>query len=168
MKNVKIQNLGDATRYSFIGTFERLGYKNNIGTLKTSISPILFLKNIILVDDNHSLINADDSQLIFKHITLNYGKQFLKLGELHNGDKLFFKARVCKYTKRFNPMTTTNYKLERPSKISKLDNSYNGDLPLDKNAVVGYIMNKNRKLYSNKNDYKDNIYTWAYRKWLKS
>ncbi|TPR13680.1 hypothetical protein DY052_07410 [Apilactobacillus timberlakei] len=169
----KLGLLGSSQRHSFVGTFQREGfksYKDNYND-RTILSPTLVLRNIRLVDNNLDFVEINKtSPFVAQHLWINYGKQVAKLGKLHSGDKIYFKARVSKYTKFFNNRTNVDYQLERPTQLRKINNGYNGDLPLDdKNALLGYIIRKNKKLYfDKKDDKKENFYTMEYDKWRKN
>ena len=87
MRN-ELKRLGNKQRYSFIGQFERVGYKNSYRTF----APTLLLKNVKL---------AETGQLITDHLWFNYTKGFLKLGELQKDDLITFDARVDDYYKGY-------------------------------------------------------------------
>lgn len=151
-KRLKLKDIGANERHKFKGTFERTGFKNSYKTY----SPTILLTNIFLDDSN---------ELVTKHLWFNYGKQFLKLGVLKKGEKISFNARVSTYTKgRFGDIKH-DYKLERPTKINKVNGINNGDMPLDNKAVIGYIMEDNKQFYLKNNRPYDPYYIDSYKEW---
>ena len=91
----ELLNLGSDKRYTFIGMFERTGFKREYVNNSKSMwvddydgvyKPTLLLKNLKL---------KESGKLVTDHLWLNYTKQFVKLGELIQGDILQFNGRVA-------------------------------------------------------------------------
>ena len=105
-------------RTRFAGTFERYGKKTG---WKGREEKTVLLKNIIATDSGESVTD---------HLWFNLTKGFEALGELQPGDVIEFEARVTTYKKGYwgyneerrceNP-PRTDYKLERPTRITKKD-----------------------------------------------
>lgn len=159
----KLKELGDWERHTFIGRFERVGYKKSYKYCQ----PTLLLTNIVL---------KETGELITDHLWLNYTKGFWNLGELLTGDQIQFNGRVTRYFKGyFGTSKTANYKIERPTQI-KMANRVAGSrqlLPdittkLGKQALVGYIMERERKFYEASNRPIDEYYTVRYSEWLEA
>ncbi|TPR12139.1 hypothetical protein [Apilactobacillus timberlakei] len=161
-KRLKLKDLGNNERHTFEGTFERTGFKCTFGggfMERTIYAPTLLLTNVVLADSGEELTS---------HLWFNYGKQFLKLGILKQGEKIKFNARVGIYKKGKKYARKTDYKLERPTKIIKLDNTYNGDIPINNNsALIGYIMDSNKKFYIENDRPYDPYYIDEFNKWNK-
>ena len=103
-------------RKTFVGVFERYGSKTNWHGFPENT--ILLVK----VKDGNSKIVAD-------HIWFRMTKGFEKLGELKDGDRLQFDARVKPYVKgyvgyreeiRWEKPPQQDYKLNNPTKIKRL------------------------------------------------
>ena len=84
----KLKQLGSQKRHTFIGRFERVGYKKSYRYCR----PTLLLTHVAL---------AETGELITEHLWLNYTKGFLDLGELLTGDLLRFNGRVASYVKGY-------------------------------------------------------------------
>lgn len=84
----KLKQLGSQKRHTFIGRFERVGYKKSYRYYQ----PTLLLTQVAL---------SETGELITDHLWLNYTKGFLALGELLTGDLLQFDGRVASYVKGY-------------------------------------------------------------------
>ena len=70
----------------------------------------------------------DNGQMVTTHLWFNLTKGFAALGELHEGDRVEFDARVTTYVKgyqgrraeqRGEAWAAVDYKLNRPTKIAR-------------------------------------------------
>lgn len=154
----QLMALGNENRYEFVGKFSRSGFKSEyISTTGVTVyKPTLVLTDVVL---------ASNDQAVTDHLWFNYTKRFLVLGELQAGDLIKFTARVNVYS----TSTKKDYKLSYPSKISRVDNESNREpMPIDnKNALIGYIMEKNKKFYIDNNRPYDPWYVDQYNDWQK-
>lgn len=157
----KLQQLGPQMRHVFIGRFERVGYKRSYRYCR----PTLLLTHVAL---------AETGELITDHLWLNYTKGFLDLGELLTGDLLRFNGRVASYVKGyFGTSQKLDYKVERPSQVA-LQAKIEGPrrlLPdtatkLGRQALIGYIMERERAFYEASCRPIDPYYIEQYRVWL--
>ncbi|MFT8411046.1 MAG: hypothetical protein ABF743_00590 [Schleiferilactobacillus perolens] len=141
------QAVGSEHRHTFTATFERTGYKTTELRSKTYYQPT------ILVND---VMDADGNQLT-DHLWFNYTLGFQQLGHLEKGDRLQFDGRVSTYTKGYlgrdtylsetHPVTT-DYKIERPTKIKLLGVSEPREpLPKENWDLVQMIMQENAAFY---------------------
>jgi hypothetical protein len=105
----KMQNI----RKTFIAVFKRYGAKNNWNGFSE--------KTILLVD-----VKDLSGNTITDHIWFRMTKGFEKIGELHEGTKIQFDARVKEYIKgyvgyreelQWERPIEQDYKLNNPSKI---------------------------------------------------
>ena len=117
---------------------------------------------------------AETGELITDHLWLNYTKGFLDLGELLAGDLLRFNGRVASYVKGyFGTSQKLDYKVERPSQVA-LQAKIEGPrrlLPdtatkLGRQALIGYIMERERAFYEASCRPIDPYYIEQYRVWL--
>ncbi len=101
----------DEERDSFTGIFKKYGLKS--GYKGSSTETIL----LVGIRNREGLLVAD-------HLWFNLTKGFEKLGNLKEGDRIGFEARVKKYKKGYSnrragiDQTTLDYKLSHPTKIS--------------------------------------------------
>lgn len=153
----KLRQLGGQQRYQFTGTFKRTGFKN---TYHGQSHPI-YQPTLLLVD-----LWCED-QFMTDHLWLNYGKNFLSLGELQPGDQVTFKARVARYEKGHFEHRQLDYHLTRPTQVRCLTvKQPREQLPInDKNALIGYIMRQNRDFYLANHRPVDDWYLSQYRNW---
>ena len=107
---------GNRTR--FIGIFERYGTKTNF---KGYPEKTILLKNVKQSSTDHNVTD---------HIWFSMTKGFEALGELKQGDKLEFYARVKEYYKgyagykeevQWEKPIEQDYKLSHPTKIRRYD-----------------------------------------------
>ena len=102
-QRTKLKEIGSDEWHIFVGTFVRTGFKS----FQNKYSPTLLLKNIRM-----------DGELLTDHLWMNYGKNFLKLGKLHEGDEIQFNGRVGTYVKGYyTEGYSKGYKIERPTKV---------------------------------------------------
>lgn len=157
----KLQQLGPQMRHVFIGRFERVGYKKSYRYCR----PTLLLTHVAL---------AETGELITDHLWLNYTKGFLDLGELLTGDLLRFNGRVASYVKGyFSTSQKLDYKVERPSQVA-LQAKIEGPRRLlpdtvtkfGRQALIGYIMERERAFYEASCRPIDPYYIEQYRVWL--
>ena len=162
----ELKDLTSESRHEFVGKFVRTGYKKGY----KGYEPTILFRRIRLVDNN------GNNTIAAKHLWLNYTKGFLKLGELVPGDVVKFTARVNTYLKGPKYAKVPDYGLSYPSKVSIVGNkTVRHAMPIkDPNAVVGYVMVKNKQLYDSRNsDYEEsydsshsNDYVNSYEAWL--
>ena len=157
----KLKQLGSQKRHTFIGRFERVGYKKSYRYCR----PTLLLTHVAL---------AETGELITDHLWLNYTKGFLDLGELLTGDLLRFNGRVASYVKGyFGTSQKLDYKVERPSQVA-LQAKIEGPRRLlpdtvtkfGRQALIGYIMERERAFYEASCRPIDPYYIEQYRVWL--
>lgn len=157
----KLKQLGSQKRHTFIGRFERVGYKKSYRYCR----PTLLLTHVAL---------AETGELITDHLWLNYTKGFLDLGELLTGDLLRFNGRVASYVKGyFGTSQKLDYKVERPSQVA-LQAKIEGPRRLlpdtvtkfGRQALIGYIMERERAFYEASCRPIDPYYIELYRVWL--
>ncbi len=152
-------------RHVFIGRFERVGYKKSYRYCR----PTLLLTHVAL---------AETGELITDHLWLNYTKGFLDLGELLTGDLLRFNGRVASYVKGyFGTSQKLDYKVEQPSQVA-LQAKIEGPRRLlpdtatefgrqaGRQALIGYIMERERAFYEASCRPIDPYYIEQYRVWL--
>lgn len=155
----ELKDLTSESRHEFVGKFSRSGFKSDfIATTGVTVyKPTLVLTDVVLASSNEQVSD---------HLWFNYTKGFLKLGELHEGDLIKFTARVNNYS----TSKKTDYKLSYPRKISRVDKGSSGKpMPVDNNkALIGYIMEKNKKFYIDNNRPYDPWYVDQYNDWQKS
>lgn len=84
----KLSNLSDDKRYTFKGTFERLGTKPSYNSPFPDTT--VLLKDIRLFKSGEKLTD---------HLWFNYTRGFQKLGHLVKGDVIKFNGRVSGYLK---------------------------------------------------------------------
>lgn len=157
----KLKQLGSQKRHTFIGRFERVGYKKSYRYCR----PTLLLTHVAL---------AETGELITDHLWLNYTKGFLDLGELLTGDLLRFNGRVASYVKGyFGTSQKLDYKVERPSQVA-LQAKIEGPRRLlpdtvtkfGRQALIGYIMERERAFYEASCRPIDPYYVDQYQIWL--
>lgn len=101
-------------RRQFSAIFERYGTKSGWGAYP--------IRTILLRDVNNGV------RIVTDHIWFTMTKGFEKLGELKQGDKVEFTARVKEYFKgyvnnrEFIDEQEIDYKLSHPTKIKKYEN----------------------------------------------
>ena len=157
----KLKQLGSQKRHTFIGRFERVGYKKSYRYYQ----PTLLLTQVAL---------SETGELITDHLWLNYTKGFLALGELLTGDLLQFDGRVASYVKGyFGAQQKIDYKVERPSRVVRLAKIEGPRrlLPdtatkMGRQALIGYIMERERAFYEASCRPIDPYYIEQYRVWL--
>lgn len=150
----KLKAIGDGQRHTFTGTFVRPGYKNSYKTYK----PTLLIKNLTC-----------DGEIQADHLWLNYGLQFLRLGELVSGDVLQFDGRITDYWKGYYNHQTHDYKVERPTKVKiiKAVTTNYGRLPMPEEnpQVIGMIMLTNKQFYLDHGRPYEQWYVDQYQQW---
>jgi len=108
-------------RMRFVGIFDRYGTKPGWNY------PV---KTILLKD----VTNGDGVRIITDHIWFTMTKGFEALGELTQGDRIEFYARVKEYVKGYVNYrddideSEIDYKLSHPTKISKSGNNHAKDV----------------------------------------
>lgn len=90
-QRTKLKQIGSDERHTFTGVFERTGFKS----YRNKYTPTLMLKDIKIDDES-----------LTDHLWLKYGKNFLKLGKLEQGDIIQFDGRVSEYTKGYLLIST--------------------------------------------------------------
>ena len=110
----------NGTRIKFKGIFERYGTKTNFKGYPE--------KTILLKDIN------DGMRMVTDHLWFSMTKGFQALGELKEGDAIYFHARVKEYHKGYagykeevqweHPIQL-DYKLSHPTKIRRYDTILN-------------------------------------------
>lgn len=157
-KNLK--SLDNQKRYTFTGTFVRTGFKHTRNYRGVEYcQPTLMLKDVKI--KNHGKFLAD-------HLWLNYSKNFLKLGRLTQGNQIQFDGRINIYEKKYYMQHQTDYKISRPTKVQRIDNSMGGLIPIDSNnALIGYILLDNWCFYQLecRNTMDDQYYIRHYEMW---
>lgn len=98
----------EEVRTKFSGTFERFGWKKNY---KGPPTQTVLLKN--LKDDNGNILTD--------HAWFNYGKNFEKIGELKEGDEIYFYARIKKYKKGYYK-NDIDYRFSHATRFKKISN----------------------------------------------
>ena len=107
---------GDRLRFS--GIFERFGTKPRYKPSYVDGGWVDFDRTVLLIQ-----IKDDNGKVVCDHLWMNYTKGFEKLGELEQGDLVFFNARVTEYTKgyvnhrEYIDETEVDYRLSNPTKI---------------------------------------------------
>lgn len=155
----KLKKLDVKERFLFEGEFVRSGFKS----YKNHFSPTFLIKNLKLVKEN------DKKEFLSDHLWLNYGKNFLKLGKLKNGDIIRFNARVSDYYKGYFK-EEKDFKLSFPTNV-KLINKTDEEkelVPLDNNnALIGMILLDNKNFYkeTNRQTLDDSFYIESFHKW---
>lgn len=156
-----LKNLGSGERHTFVGTFGGVGFKRSYGG---QMNPV-YLPTLVLEDVTY------DSEIVTNHLWFNYGKQFIKLGELSKGDKIMFDGRVSSYRKGIGPNKKKDFKIERPTKVSLVGNSGQHkampDLDNNKNVLIGYIMLTNKDFYLKNGRPYESWYVDKYNDWLR-
>ena len=165
----QLLNLGSDKRYTFIGIFERTGFKREYVNNSKSMwvddydgiyKPTLLLTNVRL---------KESGELVTDHLWFNYTKQFVKLGELKHGDILQFNGRVALYKKGMAGSFEKDYKIERPTKITLLKkvNVKRDPIPdIDKSrALIGYIIEQNKQFYDENGRSYNHFYLDELKKW---
>jgi len=98
-------------RKGFIGVFERYGTKTNF---KGFLERTILLKEV-----------SDGKNVVTDHIWFTMTKGFEALGDLNNGDKVEFCARVKEYVKGYVNRRDyvddreIDYRLSHPTKVQK-------------------------------------------------
>lgn len=157
----KLKQLGSQKRHTFIGRFERVGYKKSYRYYQ----PTLLLTQVAL---------SETGEQITDHLWLNYTKGFLALGELLTGDLLQFDGRVASYVKGyFGTQQKLDYKVERPSQVvllAKIEGPRrllpDTATKMGRQALIGYIMERERVFYEASCRPIDPYYVDQYQIWL--
>lgn len=164
----RLKDIGNSERHTFIGRFERTGFKRDYG--KTApwyvddydgiYKPTLLLTHVQLQATGEEVTN---------HLWFNYTKTFRNLGQLLIGDVIQFDARITTYIKGLGEDKELDYKLERPTKIKMIKKADGNreEIPSieEKNALIGYIIVQNKKFYDeNGRDY-SKYYIEQYEHW---
>lgn len=152
----KLKQLGNQKRHTFIGRFERVGYKKRYRYYQ----PMLLLTQVAL---------SETGELITDHLWLNYTKGFLALGDL-----LQFDGRVASYVKGyFGTQQKLDYKVERPSQVvllAKIEGPRrllpDTATKMGRQALIGYIMERERVFYEASCCPIDPYYVDQYQIWL--
>lgn len=152
----KLKQLGNQKRHTFIGRFERVGYKKRYRYYQ----PMLLLTQVAL---------SETGELITDHLWLNYTKGFLALGDL-----LQFDGRVASYVKGyFGTQQKLDYKVERPSQVvllAKIEGPRrllpDTATKMGRQALIGYIMERGRVFYEASCRPIDPYYVDQYQIWL--
>ena len=117
-----LKRLGNEKRHTFTGIFVRNGTKSGFK------AP---LETVLLKDVRH----ADTDQIVTDHLWFNNTKGFNSL-DLVPGDIVQFDARVGQYTRGYFGRredvyvpVSTDYHLERPTKVRKIDHVEIDDNP---------------------------------------
>lgn len=172
----QLKKIGKAERHTFVGQFERTGFKTARKGMKEYVTPTLLLCNVAIVLPN------GNKQPVTDHLWFNYGKQFIDLGLLHVGDLIQFDARVDNYYKGyFDEPKRKDYKLSRPTKVGLLTDRGKENIPgtyyvlerpqfegLEaKHALIGMILKENQKFYYDnfRGTEDDAFYLNAFKKW---
>lgn len=154
----ELKDLTGKSRHEFVGKFGRTGFKSGYKGYK----PTILLKEITLMDNN------GNNTIVADHLWLNYTKGFLELGELEIDDLIKFNARVNRYLKGYRYAKIPDYGLSYPSKVSIVGNkTVRHPMPIkDPNALIGYIMKKNKYFYVSENRGYNEWYVNCYEGWL--
>lgn len=153
-QRTKLKEIGPDERHTFVGTFVRTGFKS----FQNKYSPTLLLKNIRM-----------DGELLTDHLWMNYGKNFLKLGKLHEGDEIQFNGRVGTYVKGYYTKGySKDYKIERPTKVSLINSNHEyEEVPSKNRAIIGMILEDNKQFYNSagRGTDDDTFYKKCYKEW---
>jgi len=107
----KLGALGSKERHTFIGTFEKFGFKNAYKGPP--------LQTVLLLE----VIEVSTGKVVTDHLWFTLTKGFEKLS-LAKGDKVQFDARVAHYTKGYkrgwDSWPENDYKLSYPTKLIKI------------------------------------------------
>lgn len=150
----KLQEIGSTERHLFQGTFIRSGFK----TYQEHHNPTLLLGNIL----------DETQQLVTEHLWFNYTLGFLRLGELRRGDRVTFAARVASYQKGHWFDRQQDFRLTRPTRISRVDETERKHhaLPIaNKRALIGYIMCMNETFYRENGRPFEDYYVAEFKQW---
>lgn len=109
----ELENLGCAQRHTFVGTFERFGYKNGY----KEVLPTVLLTNVHLVGKD---------KILTDHLWFNKTKGFAQQN-LQPGDEVQFDGRVEQYEKGYKgyrkdvfSFISDDYKISRPTNVKNL------------------------------------------------
>lgn len=162
-QRIQLAKLGDKKRYRFIGAFVRSGFKSTFHgdgiSHRDCYAPTILLKNVLLLKNN---------KMVTHHLWLNYTKGFRRLKQLNPDDKIIFNARVNTYFKGYGSSIskTLDYGLSFPTKIQRDHAVKREPVPIEnKNALIGYIMEKNRDFYIKNNRPYDPWYIKQFNQW---
>ena len=156
-QRTKLKNVGSDERHTFTGTFARTGFKS----YRNKYSPTLLLKDFKM-----------DGELLTDHLWMNYGKNFIKLGRLHEGDVTQFNGRVGSYVKGYyTEGYSRDYKIERPTKVSLVNPNHDfEEVPSKNRTIIGMILLDNANFYSStsRGTDDDEFYEKCYKDWKNS
>ena len=159
----ELKKLGNEERFRFMAEFARTGFATSFNNSygNTIYKPTILFKNLVLLPEN---------QYITDHLWFNYGKQFMRLGDLKVGDKVQFDARVATYQKGWYLSKTTDFKLTRPTKVKLISNDKRPAIPMEKQALLGKIWLDNLDFYqANMRELEGkSFYIDKYKEWLKN
>lgn len=127
MRNISTNS---TTEQIYSGTFFRFGLKVDRGKKdKSNITPTICLQHI----------KDGSGKELCDHMWFNYTAEFCKCGQLKLGDILIFKSKPQKYHKG-DWNQKTDIKLKRPRSVQLASKHEFIPMPLQKKAIVGYIM----------------------------
>lgn len=159
LPNQRLATLDTSQRYTFTGTFLRLGlkkYQNYHINQNVQYLPTILLGNIQL-----------NNQVIANKLWFQYGKRFQHLGQLKANDLIQFNGRIKSY-QTMGKHPKIHYKIINPTQIQLLhDAGQRSPIPSDNPAIIGMILNDNQKRFQimPKNS---NYYLTAYQQWKQS
>lgn len=133
-----LSKLSSKQRYTFVGTFMRIGLKSYHSHYQLTM---------LLIDIKLN------NKLVTHHIWLNMTKALIKLGQLIPGNRIQFNARIKSYLKGYIPNTfhkKLDYELSYPShcKVLGVDPKCIKLLPHDHDCLIGYATLKNHIKYN--------------------
>lgn len=116
---------------TFTASFDHLALKriDRIEKGHRKLTPTICLKNL----------RDEEGNLVSDHVWLNYDTAFRKLGILQKNDQILFRSRSKKYHKGIYK-EKVDYKIAQPRKVKLLTQHKYQPMPIDKQAVIGYIM----------------------------
>ena len=155
-----LKQIGSGERHTFVGVFERTGYK----TEQDRLGHKHYHPTLLLLD-----VKTLSGEPVTGHLWFNYTKAFQGLGQLRQGDLIQFDARVDVYYKGYHTeQKIRDYKLARPTKIGFLhDDKVRLEVPSVPAALIGYIMQANEPFYVASGRIVGLYYVRAYKAWQK-
>jgi len=109
------------TRKTFIATFKRFGKKKRYKPKLLNGEWVDYDETILLIDVKKSM-----GTHVADHLWINHTKEFDELGEIEEGEKISFQARVKPYVKGYFAARegiddlTVDYTLRYPTKFRKI------------------------------------------------
>lgn len=161
----QLNELGSDKRFTFIGNFERYGYKRVHAKSNEYYYPTILLTNLEVCTNELSAKKIIKTKPITDHLWFGLTKGFQKLGFLQKGDHIQFNGRVSDYYKGyFLNGKVHDLKLSYPTKIQLLSKRDPIPLPKEKNDIIGLIMNLEWNFYIKNNRPIDFFYTNHFKK----